>query len=114
MSRGMSVRTNFPLALSSPPTRATHDSVSALIPSGPPSRSYSDFDCVVICFPLPRLVRPSFCPYHPARQLARVQERRRTCADGVEILLAGPGQGLPTVILVIGTLGLRSPGGSAW
>jgi hypothetical protein len=53
-------------------------------------------------------------PCHPAPQLARVQERRRTCADGVEILLAGPGQGLPTVILVIGTLGLRSPGGSAW
>src|SRR5215468_8599292 len=64
MSRGMSVRTNFPLARSSPPTRATHDSVSALMASRPPSRSYSDFVCVVICFPLNRLVRPGprLCP----------------------------------------------------
>src|ERR1700761_5910516 len=57
----MSVRTNFLLARSSPPTRATHDSVSALMTSRPPSRSYSDFVCVVICFLLNRLVRPGLC-----------------------------------------------------
>src|SRR4029077_6695095 len=58
LSRSMSVRANLPLARSSPPTRATHDSVSALIASPPPSRSYSDFVCIVICSPPDHLVRP--------------------------------------------------------
>src|SRR5215472_14898231 len=58
LSRAMSVRTNFALARSSPPTRATHDSVTALIASRPPSRSNSDVVSVVVCFPLPRMCFP--------------------------------------------------------
>src|SRR6266576_3215379 len=81
MSRGMSVRTNFPLARSSPPTRPTQDSVSALIPSGPPSRSYSDLVCVVICFPLPRVVRPSPCFWLESR----LGPSQRHSADLLEV-----------------------------
>ena len=52
---------NSLLIRSSPPTRATHDSVAALIASRPPSRSYSELVCVVIYSPLHRLVRPVLC-----------------------------------------------------
>ena len=101
LSRGISDRTNFPLARSSPPTRATHDSVSAVITSRPPSRSYSDAVCVVICSPLNRLVRPLLCfcresrPGSQAKSFADATQsdgQRTACSSEGARRLARPNQ----------------------